>query len=227
MYASLRDSVDNAFVLRQLVPLARELGISVTSKEGKGRVMGKILAKWGWRAPVTRKQEVDELWRKARQDVADLPPVVEKGEYESTIPNPSLTTSSKRYRGRGWDELTHNPVDLEMSPAQLFLFFRDSRNITSLVDFQKIRFSIVPVTQPDSADQTEAGSIADAGTKSILRASGSEGAIKHLVELIGLRWKVSSACDFSTPARRLSRRTRAHPFRDLMKLCRAVLTRRS
>jgi hypothetical protein len=99
-----------------------------------------------------------------------------------------------------------------MSPAQLFLFFRDTRHITSLIDFQKIRFSIVPAAQPDSADQVEADSVADAGTKSILRASGSEGAIKHLVENLDLRWKVRPICAVSTSDRRLSRWTRALPF---------------
>lgn len=193
MYASLRDSIDNAFVLKQLVPLARELGVPVTTKESKARVMGKILAKWGWRAPVTRKKVEEDLMK-----VADpLPPVVEKGQSESKFRSLVRSVNSQL-------------ADLEMSPAQLFLFFRDTRHITSLIDFQKVRFSIVPVTQHGSADQAEVGSIADAGTKSVLRASGSEGAIKHLVEHLDLRWKVSPIHAVSTPDRRLSRRTCPH-----------------
>jgi hypothetical protein len=100
MYASLRDSIDNAFVLKQLVPLARELGVYVTSKESKARVMGKILAKWGWKAPITRKKEVDDLRKQAQL----LPPVVEKGQSKSKSKSHSFSktmSNSNSWLGSG------------------------------------------------------------------------------------------------------------------------------
>jgi hypothetical protein len=51
MYKRTHDSIAKAFISRQLVHLARELGVPALRNEPKARVIPKIMAKWGWGPP--------------------------------------------------------------------------------------------------------------------------------------------------------------------------------
>lgn len=148
-YKRLYDTIDNAFVSKQLLKLAREMGVRVPKGRGKGLAIKGILQVWGWEPPMS-KEELDareqaqdvvmrdtverdwelkqgELWLIMR-DSENLRPIMEQG-VRFSIPSPVSASASGNVEGKraadgrkeGWRVLRGTGNDASLAEMDNFI----------------------------------------------------------------------------------------------------------
>lgn len=150
-YKRLYDQIDKAFVLKQLLKLAPQLGVRVPRGRNKRLAISGILESWGWGPPVdldkveARERTINQIlendWEMSgaelyliMRDTESLRPIMEQGVRFSilTAPSSSSTISSKLgSKGIGGARVLRG-TGTQASLADLDHFIRERRSVSVL-----------------------------------------------------------------------------------------------
>lgn len=150
-YKRLYETLDNAFVAKQLLKLAYEMGVKVPKGRGKAVAIKGILKVWGWEPPISKEEQeareraqdvvmrdtVERDWELKQgelllmmRDVESLRPIMEQGVRFSIPKSASATGVGEQaslVTREGWRIL--RGTGNEASLAEMDIFVNERREV--------------------------------------------------------------------------------------------------
>lgn len=135
-YQRLYNTLDGAFVAKQLMRLAREMGVRTPHGRGKGLAIKGIMAAWGWEPPIPPEvmEEAEdtqavmerdwelrhgELWLMMK-DAEGLRPIMEQG-VRFSIPSPARIGDGATTSREGWRVLRGSGSETSLEEMDTFI----------------------------------------------------------------------------------------------------------